>query len=143
MSWLVLLSCGSTCCMAGVIWMVQLVHYPLLGRCNGGNWSEIHRFHTSAMTPLVLPLMGVELITVHALLLEYGLSGPGRMALGLTALTWLNWGITGLVAVPLHRSLATGFDARILDRLVRWNWARTAAWSLKAVLHLYFLRTVA
>ena len=29
-TWLVVINLMSTCCMTGVIWFVQLVHYPLL-----------------------------------------------------------------------------------------------------------------
>ena len=41
-----------------------------------------------------------------------------------------------LVQVPLHRRLQGGFDAAAHRRLVRTNWLRTAAWTLRAALAL-------
>ena len=53
--------------------------------------------------------------------------------LALLAVIWLS---TALVQVPLHRRLQGGFDAAAHRRLVRTNWLRTAAWTLRAALAL-------
>ena len=47
---------------------------------------------------------------------------------GLAALIWL---MTWAVQVPAHRRLESGFDPMACRRLVRSNWARTIAWTLR------------
>jgi hypothetical protein len=44
------------------------------------------------------------------------------------------WASTALVQVPLHERLRGGFDAAVVERLVRSNWVRTVAWSARGVL---------
>ena len=53
----------------------------------------------------------------------------GWAAYSLTLVTWLH---TGVVAVPLHNKLAQGYDPASIQRLVRTNWVRTTAWTLRA-----------
>jgi hypothetical protein len=48
----------------------------------------------------------------------------------LAASTWL---ATGLLAVPRHAELGSGFDAPAHSSLVRSSWVRTIAWSAHGV----------
>jgi hypothetical protein len=49
------------------------------------------------------------------------------------ALMALAYGTTAFVSVPLHERLTARFDAEALDRLVRTNWVRTAAWTARGL----------
>jgi hypothetical protein len=50
------------------------------------------------------------------------------------------WASTFLLQVPMHRKLGVGFDAEAWRFLVRSNWVRTLAWSLRAGLATVWLQ---
>lgn len=127
----------ATWALVGLIWTVQLVHYPLFAQVGADHFRSYHARHTQRMTWIVAPLMATELFT--ALLLV--LSGARELWL-LVSLAPLafNWLSTWLVQIPLHNRLATGFDAETHRRLVFSNWSRTAAWSIRGVLLLFGVR---
>lgn len=118
--------------MTGVIWMVQLVQYPMFAYVAPEQFSRAHAMHSQNITLIVFPLMGLELLT--ALYLVFVASAPGghgAMVLNLGTVLAL-WGITALVYVPLHNELAAnGYALSVIERLVRLNWWRTALWSLR------------
>lgn len=125
---------GATWFMTGVIWFVQVVHYPLFAAAAGPSFAACHRRHLSLVTWIVAPAMLVELAT--GLLLAWapppGLS-PWTTTAGLVllAIIWLS---TALVQVPGHNRLRHGFDAAAHRQLVASNWIRTGAWSARALL---------
>ena len=125
---------GATWFMTGVIWFVQVVHYPLFAAAAGPSFAAYHRRHLSLVTWIVAPAMLVELAT--GLLLAWapppGLS-PWTTTAGLVllAIIWLS---TALVQVPGHNRLRHGFDAAAHRQLVASNWIRTGAWSARALL---------
>ena len=125
---------GATWFMTGVIWFVQVVHYPLFAAAAGPSFAAYHRRHLSLVTWIVAPAMLVELAT--GLLLAWapppGLS-PWTTTAGLVllAIIWLS---TALVQVPGHNRLRHSFDAAAHRQLVASNWIRTGAWSARALL---------
>ncbi|QDV33283.1 hypothetical protein [Tautonia plasticadhaerens] len=137
MSTLALLLClGSTLSMAGLIWFVQVVHYPLLGEVGPGSFGRYHAEHVRRTGPVVGPAMIGELASAAWLVVDPPQGCPGWLAVaGLSAAT-LAWISTAAVQVPLHRRLASGFDAGAHRRLVRTNWARTVSWSAHALIVL-------
>jgi len=132
--------------MLGLIWFVQVVHYPLFARVDERRFAAYEAAHQQRTTLVVAPLMLVELATalwIAAGIGELAASVPRWMALTGLALVGINWLSTGLVQVPLHRRLAHGYDARTARRLVTTNWLRTAAWTARGVIavgmvHSYF-----
>lgn len=139
---LVLAHAAATFIMLGVILVVQVVHYPLFARVGSEPFPAYQAEHMTRITWIVFPAMTVELVA--AVLLVWW-RPPGLPAwlvwtgLGLVALIW---GSTGLLQVPLHRTLTDGFDAAAHQRLVATNWIRTAAWSARAGLVLWMLTTL-
>ncbi len=133
---LFLLDIAATLYMFGVIWTVQLVHYPLFARVGAAGWPEYHAAHTRLMTVVVLPAMAAEL-GASALL---ALSRPAWLSPGLLwagfACAALTWAATFFVSVPLHDALSRGFDSGAISRLVATNWLRTAFWTAHALLLL-------
>jgi hypothetical protein len=128
---------AATLAMAGVIWMVQLVHYPLFGRVGESGFAAYGAEHASRITLVVGPLMLVELATAVALVWTRPAAMPGWAAVVGLALVAALWVSTWLVQVPLHATLAHGFDAAVHERLVATNWVRTAAWTARAGLTLW------
>jgi hypothetical protein len=57
---------------------------------------------------------------------------------GLAAVAAL-WASTALVQMPLHASLAAGFDAEAHGRLVASNWVRTVLWTGRSGLVLWLI----
>lgn len=130
-----LLHLGATLAMTGLIWLVQVVHYPLFAEVGPEAFHRYHEGHTRLITFVVLPLMGIELITAGWLALRppLGLAPWTWLGLGLVALAWAS---TMFVQVPLHSTLSQGFDPAAHHALVRTNWVRTVAWTIRAVLWL-------
>mgnify|MGYP006267124289 CR=1 FL=1 len=133
----------ATLAMVGLIWFVQVNHYPLfalVADSGDAGWTRYERAHQTRTTLVVMPLMLTELATAAwvALYRPAGVGGP--LALAGLALLGVLWGSTFLVAVPLHRRLSRGFRAETHRTLVLTNWARTAAWSARGVLALAMLQ---
>ncbi len=137
MTHLLVLHAASTLAMSGLIWFVQVVHYPLFAHAAAGDFRAFARDHQRRTGWVVMPLMLVEAATATLLLLS-DLSSSG-LWLGwlLLASIWIS---TALVQVPLHRRLSTGYDRRTARRLVTTNWWRTAAWTARAVIAMQLLR---
>lgn len=132
--WVLAVHAGATWFMVGLIWFVQVVHYPLMARVGEGAWREYERLHQRLTTLIVGPAMLAELATGAWLLLMAREREAGMVyALGL-ALIAVAWVSTAVLQVPCHRRLEGGFDPRTHRRLVTTNWIRTAAWSARAVL---------
>ncbi len=139
---ILMIQLASTWFMAGLIWFVQLVHYPLMLRVGAADWPVYEREHQRRTTWIVAPVMLIELLSAGLLLtliLEGAADGlvPARTSVVVwisTALLALVWLSTFAVQVRLHRSLSKFHDARLLRRLVTTNWVRTVAWSGRALL---------
>jgi hypothetical protein len=119
-----------TWALVGVIWMVQLVHYPLWAQIGGDAFREYHGRHMLRMTLLVAPLVMAEALTAAALV---GCGARGSWLLGSFAPMVVNWISTFFVQVPLLAKLAMGFDAETHRRLLSSNWWRTAGWTIRGV----------
>lgn len=129
--WIANVHAVATLMMAGVIWFVQVVHYPLFSRISGRGFAGYEREHMRRTTALVVPLMLCEAACAAALVAmpPRGAIGPAMAGLALLMLIWL---VTWRVQVPCHRRLAAGYDANVAGRLVRSNWVRTWAWTARA-----------
>lgn len=129
----------STCYMVGLIWMVQVVHYPLFAKVGTENYEQYQISHQSLTTMVVGPPMLVELITA-AMLLWYRPPGvPGWLVYTALVLLVVVWASTALIQVPCHEKLTRGFDVAIHSRLVVSNWIRTIGWSVRGVLVTWML----
>ena len=133
---LFLLDLAATLYMWGVIWTIQVVHYPLFARVGAGEWAGYHSAHTRLITFIVLPAMVTELGTsgLLALTRPAWLSPPLLWAGFACAV--LTWAVTFFISVPLHDTLSRGFDPAALSRLVATNWLRTGFWTAHAVILL-------
>jgi len=125
--------------MTGLIWFVQVVHYPLMGAVGASGFAAYHAAHSRLTTLVVGPLMLVEAACAVWIALERP-STVAWVGLGLLAVVW---GATFFVSVPRHNLLAAGFDAAVIDSLVATNWIRTIAWTVRALLAAWLLVGVA
>ncbi len=118
--------------LCGLIWTIQLVHYPSFADVSREGFASFHQAHVQRITALVALPMLVELVTAGLILLIAPV--PRASALGGLLLLVIIWGATAFVQVPLHDALARGGDSAIMTRLVDTNWVRTVAWTLRGVL---------
>ncbi|MBA4190677.1 MAG: hypothetical protein C0467_22055 [Planctomycetaceae bacterium] len=132
---LLLTNAAATWFMCGVIWFVQLVHYPLIRDYDRTAFPSVMLAHQNRTLRIVFPAMIAELITALALLIWTPVGVPVWMPWVGAVLVGV-WGFsTVLVQVPAHERLAAGgFDVNLHRRLVLSNWLRTAAWSARGVL---------
>lgn len=127
----------STLVMVGVIWIVQVVHYPLFAGVGGAGWAAYEAGHQSRITLVVGPTMLVELATAVWLVVARPAAVPAWAALLGAALVGLIWASTAFVQVPLHSALGGTFDPDAHARLVATNWARTVLWTVRGGLVLW------
>lgn len=135
----VLCHAAATLAMTGLIWFVQIVHYPLFAQVGEHAFANYEVQHCRRTSYVVMPLMLTEIATASWL----ALSPPAPdtnwnvyAGLALLAVIWLS---TATLQVPCHRKLETGHDAVVVRRLVLSNWIRTIAWSARAVLAMQLL----
>lgn len=131
---ILLLHAALTCAMVGVIWFVQVCHYPLFSLVDAQSFPAFEAAYTRSTLFVIVPLMLGELTT--GIWLAVGLPPNSLrllawMGLGLLGLIWIS---TFLIQVPLHQQLAVGFDTQAHARLVQTNWIRTLAWSGRGAL---------
>jgi hypothetical protein len=134
---LLLVHAAATWAMTGLIWFVQIVHYPLLARV-GGDAVGYARAHAERRGWVVGPPMLVEAAAALWLAAAPPAGVSRGLALGGGAVLAAVWLSTGVVQVPLHGRLQGEVDAptraRLVRRLVATNWVRTVGWTLRAAL---------
>jgi hypothetical protein len=123
---------AATMAMFGVIWFVQVVHYPLFAAVGRPEFAEYEAQHVRRTGWVVGPLMAIEVLAAIAILFfardEVGLALP---LVGLALLLAIH-ACTAFFAVPAHRRLEEGFDDATQRRLVATNWLRTAGWTARS-----------
>ncbi len=135
---LFLIQLATTLTMTGIIWFVQIVHYPLFARVDPAAFTQYEAEHATLTGWVVAPLMCAELAS--ALLMLSTRCRPAAIPLAAAiagaALVIVIWLSTALIQVPLHNRLATGYDPHTIATLVATNWIRTLAWTARSVLLL-------
>ena len=140
-AWALALQCVATFAMTGLIWFVQVVHYPLFARVGTEGYAGYQDQHMRLTTWVVGPLMLLEAATAVWMAIERPPGvGPAVAWVGLLLLAVI-WLATALLAVPRHEALRRGFDPRTHAALVASNWVRTGAWTLRSGLLLLVLRS--
>lgn len=132
----------ATLSMTGLIWFVQVVHYPLFRGVPGEAFPAYEEEHQRRTTWVVAPFMLVEVGT--AVLLCGGIAPGVRPVwawVGL-ALVGVLWASTFLVQGPLHGRLERWKEEGLIGRLVGTNWVRTAAWTARGVLAVVMMAQV-
>ncbi len=125
----------STIFMVGLIWFVQIVHYPLFANVGADQFKTYEELHQRWTTWVVGPAMLIELGTA-ILLVKNPPAESATLAwvgLGLVIVIWL---ATGLLSVPAHNSLTIEYTTGAYRTLVSTNWIRTVAWTTRGILVL-------
>jgi len=121
--------------LVGLIWTIQVVHYPQFLEISAENFKASHALHTTRISWLVLPCMIFELVSGLYLL---GKNPDLWLVLGMVCLAGV-WAVTFFLSVPLHNQLQSGYDTAVIRSLILTNWWRTVFWSLKGLLLLCYI----
>lgn len=134
--WLIL-NLISTWFMIGLIWLIQIVHYPLFSRVGEHQFIEYQQQHANRISPIVAIPMLIELTT--AILLCIASPTPLRrpMMIACLILVIIIWLSTAILQIPAHSRLSRGFDNHAYSILVASNWIRTIAWTARGALMAY------
>lgn len=125
----------STLAMVGLIWFVQIVHYPMFRNVGEDSFPGYTRRHQRLTSVVVAPFMLVEAFTAVGLLYStQDLIPTGWLWAGI-ALVFVIWLSTAVLQVPRHGALAErGFSTVHHSALVATNWIRTIAWTARGTL---------
>lgn len=122
--------------MVGLIWVMQIVHYPLFARVGDATYGSFQSEHMRRISQVLFVPWGIEALTTLALVF---LAPTNRLriaaivgAILFAAVTV----VTGLLAAPIHGRLVDGFDPTDHGRLLAVNWVRTVLWSARGLVAL-------
>jgi hypothetical protein len=116
----------TTSLLCGVIWIVQIVHYPSFAFINKESFKESMMFHQKKISFIVIPLMALEVLVLVFDEMTY----RNYLNLLIVGLIWL---CTFFIQVPIHNRLLHGYDEFLIKKLAKMNWIRTCLWTLKLV----------
>ena len=105
-----------------LIWYVQLVSYPLFHYVGEHQWPAYHMQHTRRITWIMGPLMLLQLAV--ATLLAFSQIWWDLILVSLVFILTFFW------AVPLHNRLASQWDKKNIENLIRSNLFRALIWTL-------------
>jgi hypothetical protein len=127
--------------MTGVIWLVQVVNYPLYRHVSIDNFTKYQGEHIRRITAVVAPIMIIELFTSLGLisflpleLAQQNILYPLLINFALVVLIWL---ATVSYSVPIHQTLKEKWDEKLYTKLLATNWTRTIAWTLRSLILIY------
>jgi hypothetical protein len=124
----------STLLMTGIIWVIQLVHYPSFCFIAAHDFEKFCKFHQKNITLIVLPLMLIELVFSLIILTNKFHDKSYVLSMAFLLVIWI---VTIFVSVPLHRLLLKEKSDVLITRLIRTNWYRTIGWTLRTLLLVY------
>jgi hypothetical protein len=131
----VLINLVTSWTMFGVIWMVQLVHYPLMAHTGPQHSAAYQRLHVRRMALLVIPIMLIEAAVTTYL----SIASPSMTSIASSILLAGIWTITFSMSVPAHERLETGFTETAHKSLMASNRLRSILWSAKALVAVYMV----
>lgn len=124
--------------MTGLIWLIQIVHYPLFNKVGVAEFPLYHALHSKLISFIVMPVMIFELLSLAVLIMGFD---DFRLLdkIILSSSLFIIWATTFFFSVPAHNELANGFSEAQYQKLVWTNWFRTFFWTLKSLYLFKFL----
>jgi len=134
MNSILLIHIFATLFMCGLVWFVQVVHYPLFKEVPLKDFPAYQKknFVTGYVT---VPVMFMELFSgLYLLFAEYS-----HLFLANMILLAVIWGSTFLFQVPTHLALVETPSLKLFDKLINTNWIRTISWTVRSGILGYLL----
>ena len=137
---LILVQVLTTFFMTGLIWVIQIVHYPLFEYIGKYEFIAYEKKHSKLISFIVAPMMLIELASAIIIIISNYFTGDlyilFTIAFLLLIIIWIS---TMLIQVPQHRILSYSYDLKVIKDLAKSNWIRTICWSLRSVILMYIL----
>lgn len=134
MNSILLIHIFATLFMCGLVWFVQIVHYPLFKEVPLKDFPAYQKknFVTGYVT---VPVMFMELFSgLYLLFAVYS-----HLFLANMILLAVIWGSTFLFQVPTHLALVETPSLKLFDKLINTNWIRTISWTVRSGILGYLL----
>ena len=127
-----------TSTMVGIIWVIQLVHYPSFYFIRKDIFVSFQEFHTNKIAIVVVPVMLVELITgILLIYMETNIDIALSISLFILIAIWV---LTAIYFYKAHQKLMSGYNEEIINQLIKLNWIRTILWTFRLILFfIYFV----
>ena len=130
---ILLLQVLTTWTLLGILWFMQLVHYPLFKRIKE-NFVKYEKEHLKRTAAFLVPLLVID-FALNVMLVISLEKGPYTFlisfALAMNIITWLS---AFFFQIEQHQTLSTHFSKSIVHKLVKTNWVSTIAWTIKSAL---------
>ncbi len=124
-----------TAALTGLIWIVQLVHYPGFRYVDHTQFSSFQQHHMRSISYIVVPLMLVEVVLSCWLQIDYWNRDEMYIITTANVLLVVIWVATFFVSTPIHSKLLTqGYNEILINKLVDTNWIRTVLWSARTLI---------
>lgn len=124
--------------LVGLIWVIQRVQYPAMEFVDPDpeRASVAEKQHCDRIFWVVGPMMLLEGVLAGWLLVVGITTGAWLLpSLGMLLLVVI-WASTARVQMPLHDRLLRGPDPQAQRELVRTNWIRAIAWTMRGLVAL-------
>jgi hypothetical protein len=92
--------------MTGIIWLVQVIHYPLFNLVGSNNWPDYHAKHIRGTSLVIAAPMFIELLSLGAIFYLAPDYRGHYLMLSSFFLLLIIWLTTFLISVPIHNQLA-------------------------------------
>ena len=127
-----------TSTMVGIIWVIQLVHYPSFYFIRKDIFVSFQKFHTNKIAIVVVPVMLVELITgILLIYMETNIDIVLTISIFILIAIWV---LTAIYFYKAHQKLMSGYNEEIINQLIKLNWIRTILWTFRLILFfIYFV----
>ena len=130
---IILLHAIVTFLLTGLIWVIQLVHYPMFQFLDSQAYSKAMSFHQQRISIIVVPLMLFELLS-GVYLAHAQWSSLARFHSINIALIVIIWIHTFGLMVPFHKNIPIQPNHELLKKTLCHHWIRTLSWSVKSIL---------
>jgi hypothetical protein len=119
-----------TSIMCGVIWAMQLVHYPAFLWIPLEKLGAFERFRARRVWWIILPVLASELLSGAFLAFQT----QNSIFILNFFLNLVLWVFTFFVSVPLHKKIDLDPKSIWVQQLIFTNWPRAVLWSFRVAL---------
>jgi hypothetical protein len=121
-----------TWAMVGFIWTIQILQYPLMAEVPAEGFARFEAVHRRRVTAVIALFGPLEVVTAALVFLTVE-TVPRSVSFSSGAVLAVIWTSTAFFYAPLHARLSSGFDETLHRRLLRTNWLRTVAWTVRGL----------
>ncbi len=122
--------------MTGLIWFVQLVHYPIFKLLSKESFADYEKKHIFPTIFVTLPIMLIE--TICAFILVFFTNTREIVSWTNMGGMFFLWISTIFIQVPLHTKISKNPTNDKIQKLIRTNWVRTLIWSARFIMLIYY-----